>query len=179
MEIFYSTLESVLNINSEMAKRLVTNFNSGDLPFFETYFNALKTAKLVSSNAKNESVDETLFIDEASIGEGGYGTLYKNRVRPYVYKTIEDYTRVNNKNSLLYLKTNFKEVIIQALLQSDGTYGKHVCRIYKVYKTGNNFIFQIEPLEIALDKYIFKHHMEDHLYETMPRVLLKLVEILN
>jgi serine/threonine protein kinase len=92
---------------------------------------------------------------------------------------MEDYARVDNKNSLLYLKTNFKEVIIQALLQSDVTYGKHVCRIYKVYKTGNNFIFQIEPLEIALDKYIFKHHKEDHLYETMPKVLLKLVEILN
>jgi serine/threonine protein kinase len=179
MDLFFSTLESVLNINSEMAKRLVTEFNGGDLPFFEAYFNALPTAKLMSSNAKNGSVDYTLFIDEASIGEGGYGTIYKNRVRPYVYKTIEDYERVNNKNSLLYLKTNFKEVIIQALLQSDDTYGKHVCRIYKVYKTANNFIFQIEPLEIALDKYIFKHHTEDHLYETMPRVLLKLVEILN
>jgi serine/threonine protein kinase len=179
MVLFFSTLESVLNINSEMAQRLVTNFNTGDLPFFEAYFNALPTAKLEHSNVKNGSVDYTLFIDEASIGEGGYGTIYKNRVRPYVYKTMEDYTRVDNKNSLLYLKTNFKEAIIQALLQSDLTYGKHVCRIYKVYKTGNNFIFQIEPLEIELDKYISKHHTEDHLYETMPRVLLKLVEILN
>lgn len=126
-------------------------------------------------------MDTTLFIDKNSIGEGGYGTIYKNRnkARPYVYKTIEDYKRVENKNSLLYLKTNFKEVIIQALLQSDIMYGKHVCRLYKVYKTGNNFIFQIEPLEITLEKYIYKHRLEDDLYETTPKVLLKLVEILN
>lgn len=179
MELFYSNLQSVLNINSEMATALISNFNTGDLVFFETYFNALSTAKLVDSNVKNDSLDTTLFIDENSIGAGGYGTIYKNRTRPYVYKMIEDYKRVENKNSLLYLKTNFKEVIIQTLLQSDVTYGKHVCRLYKVYKTGNNFIFQIEPLEITLEKYIYKHRLEDDLYETTPKVLLKLVEILN
>jgi hypothetical protein len=38
MELFFSTLESVLNINSEMAKRLVANFNTGDLSFFRSLF---------------------------------------------------------------------------------------------------------------------------------------------
>ena len=179
MEAFYTALETVLNINPEQAKTLVTNYNTGDLAFFETYFNALPTVKLEAGNVKNDTVNETIFIEADHIGEGGYGTVYKNRTRPYVYKEMSDYNRVNNKNSLLYLKTNFKEAIIQTLLYSDPNYGKHVCRLYKVYRNGNNCVFQMEPLEIDLDKWLWLNRNEEFRYEIMPAILLKLIEIFN
>ena len=172
-------LESVLNITAAQAKALLTQFNSGDLAFFQTYFNALPTAKIETTNVKNTTVNATLFVDEEHIGEGGYGTIYKNRGEPYVYKVIDDYKRVENTNSLLYLKTNFKEAIIQTLLQTDAVYGKHVCRLYKVYRSGNNFVFRIEPLETDLAKYIYVNRFEESRDEILAKALLKLIEILN
>ena len=173
------SIESVLNITATQVKTLLTQFNSGDLEFFQTYFNALPTAKIESTNVKNATVNATLFVDETHIGQGGYGTIYKNRSEPYVYKVIDDYKRVENTNSLLYLKTNFKEAIIQTLLQSDANYGKYVCRLYKVYRSGNNFVFRIEPLETTLEKYIYENRFEESRDETLAKALLKLIEILN
>jgi serine/threonine protein kinase len=173
------SLESVLNITAPQVKTLLTQFNSGDLAFFQTYFNALPTAKIESTNVKNATVNATLFVDETHIGEGGYGTVYKNRNEPYVYKVIDDYKRVENTNSLLYLKTNFKEAIIQTILQSDAAYGKYVCRLYKVYRSGNNFVFRIEPLETTLEKYIYENRFAESRDETLAKTLLKLIEILN
>jgi len=200
METFYKALESVFNITPEMAKTLVRNFNTGDLAFFETYFKALPTVKLDTGNSKkffenyfnasptvkletgntkNISANETLFIEEESIGSGGYGIIFKNRARPYLYKMVIDHARVDDKNTLLYFKTNFKEAIIQTLLQCDVTYGKYVCRLYKVYRSGNDFVFQIEPLEITLEKYLYLNRLEEHLPETAGKILLKLIEIVN
>ena len=179
MEAFYTALESVLNISPEQAKTLVANFNTAPLPFFETYFEALPTAKLQTTNVKDISANTTLFIEEDHIGEGGYGTVFKNRTKPYVYKFVTDYKRLNNKNSLEYLKTNYKEAIIQTLLHSDPIYGKHVCRLYKVYRDGNDFVFQLEPLETTLDKYMYKNRNEENLPEVVEKALFKLILIIN
>jgi len=177
MDAFYAALESVLNITSEQAKTLVANFNSGDLAFFQTYFDALPTAKLQTTNTT--SANTTLFIESEHIGEGGYGTVFKNRTQPYVYKFVTDYKRVNNKNSLEYLKTNFKEAIIQTLLQSDPKYGKHVCHLYKVYRNNADFVFQLEPLETTLEKYIYTNRDKENLPEIVEKTLFKLILIIN
>jgi hypothetical protein len=180
MDAFYAALESVLNINSEQAKTLVANFNSGDLAFFQTYFDALPTAKLqTTTNVKDISANTTLFIETYHIGEGGYGTVFKNRTQPYVYKFVTDYNRVNNKNSFIYLKTNFKEAIIQTLLQSDPTYGKNVCSLYKVYRNGVDFVFQLEPLETTLEKYMYTNRDKENLPEIVEKILFKLILIIN
>ena len=179
MDGFFKSLESVLNISPTQAKTLVSEFNNGDLEFFQTYFLSLPTVKLQTSSVLDISANTTVFIQEDHIGEGGFGTVYRNRERPYVYKIVEDYKRVNNKNSLQYLKTNFKEAIIQSLLQSDASYGKYVCRLYKVFRDGNNFVFQLEPLDTTLDKYIYENRAEEHLPELVERVLFKMITILN
>jgi hypothetical protein len=179
MDAFYAALESVLNITSEQAKTLVANFNSGDLAFFQTYFDALPTAKLQTTYVKDISANTTLFIKPDHIGEGGYGTVFKNRTQPYVYKFVTDYKRVNNKNSLQYLKTNFKEAIIQTLLQSDPIYGKHVCHLYKVYRNDVDFVFQLEPLETTLEKYIYTNRDKENLPEIVEKTLFKLILIIN
>jgi serine/threonine protein kinase len=170
---------SILNIDAFQAARLLEQFNTGDLEFFQYYFDALPTANLVSSAEKDNSVDITLFIEGESVGEGGYGTIFKNRSRSYVYKIVDDYKRIDGKNSLVYLKTNFKEAIVQGILQSDPLYGKHVCKLYKVYRAGPNFVFQMEPLEIDLGKYKYANRLEEGIYKTMGRVLLKSIEILD
>lgn len=174
MDTFYNSLEKVLNINSEQAAALIEQFNTGDSAFFETYFKALPTVKLETGNTKNISANETLFVEEDSIGEGAFGTVLKNKSRPYVYKKILD------EKGLGYFQNNIKEAIIQTLLQSDANYGKHVCRLYKVYRDGYNLVFQIEPLEITLDKYIRVNKLDDNVYQTtLPKVMLKMIEILN
>jgi hypothetical protein len=177
MDAFYAALESVLNITSEQAKTLVDNFNSGDLAFFQTYFDALPTAKLQTTNTI--SAITTLFIESEHIGEGGYGTVFKNRTQPYVYKFVTDYNRVNNKNSLIYLKTNFKEAIIQTLLQSDPTYGKNICHLYKLYRNNADFVFQLEPLETTLEKYMYTNRDKENLPEIVEKILFKLILIIN
>ena len=171
-----TNLESVLNINSEMAAALVSQFNTGNLPFFERYFYALPTVHLETGANKNSSVDETLFIEEDHIGEGGFGTIYRDRANPYVYKKIPNYEGVL---SYRYLKTNFKEAIIQTLLSSDAKYGSYVCKLYKVYREGNDFVFKFEPLQSTLGLYIHENKYEEHTYEVVEKVLLKLIEILN
>ena len=173
------SLESVLNISAVQAKTLLAEFNNGDLEFFQSYFLSLPTVKLQTSSAVDISANTTLFINEDHIGEGGYGTVYRNRARPYVYKVINDYERVNNKNSFEYLKTNFKEAVIQTILQSDATYGKYVCRIYKVFREGNNFVFQIEPLESSLAKYMYENRAVEGRNEIVAKALIKIIEIMN
>ena len=181
MEPFYTSLETILSINSEQVKTLITQFNTGDLAFFQTYFNLLPTAKLQVSNEKNANANETFFVGSQAIGAGEFGTMFKNKnnSRPFVYKRIEDYEGANDTTSLTYLQTGFKEAIIQVLLQSDTTYGKHICRLYKVYRDGLNFIFQMEALEITLERYIVKNRWTAVDESIMPNIILKLVLILN
>jgi serine/threonine protein kinase len=179
MDLFYTSLEEILNINSEQFTTLITQFNTGDLAFFQTYFNMLPTAKLQLSNEKNATANTTLFIKSQGIGAGDFGTIYKNKSSPFVYKRIEDEERVNDTNSLKYLQTGFKEAIIQILLQSDTTYGKHICRLYKVYRDGLNFVFKMEPLEITLETYIVKNRWTSADQTILPNIILKIVMILN
>ena len=75
--------------------------------------------------------------------------------------------------------TNFKEAVIQTILQSDTTYGKYVCRLYKVFREGNNFVFQIEPLETTLAKYIYENRFVEGRNEIVARALIKIIEIMN
>ena len=178
MESFYTNLETVLNINSVQAQALVTGFKTGNLAFFQGYFNALPTVKLEAGNARNNTVSETLYIEGDHIGEGGYGAIFKNRMRPYVYKIIVDYKRVN-ANSYQYLTTNFKEAIIQTLLLSDPKYGRYVCKLYKVLRQGDDFVFQMEPLETTFEKYRYKNRFEESTPKVVEKVLFKLIEILN
>jgi serine/threonine protein kinase len=173
------SLGSVLNISAVQAAKLLAEFNNGDLGFFQSYFDALPTVKLQTSSAVDISANATFFINEDHIGEGGYGTVYRNRARPYVYKLMNDYKRVNNKNSFHYLKNNFKEAVIQTILQSDTTYGKYICRLYKVYRDGNNFVFQMEPLETTLEKYIYENRFVEGRNKILAKALIKIIEIMN
>jgi hypothetical protein len=43
MDAFYKSLASVINTSKKRAKELVANYNTGDLGFFQTYFDGLKS----------------------------------------------------------------------------------------------------------------------------------------
>lgn len=171
MDKFYSNLASVLNTSPELAEQLVLNYNNGDLEFFQTYFTYFPTAVFAANNAKNNSVNMTIFVEEDNIGAGGFGSIKKNRTKPFVYKTIIN--RYSEEKRLQYLRPIFKEAIIQTLLQSDPKNGKHICKLYKVYRVGNECVFQIESLETTIEKY----------FEMNPghitKVIVKLLEIIN
>lgn len=123
----------------------------------------------------------TLFVEPENIGVGAFSVLKRNRTKKYVYKSIGNAMYPGDKR-ILYLKLIFKEAIIQTLLQSDVSYGKHVCQIYKVYRYGNSCIFQMEPLDTTLEKLI-----DIEAYEKNPepinslvlKVLIKVLEIIN
>lgn len=173
MDAFYKNLASLLNTTKPLAKELVTKYNTSSLEFFLSRFAALPSASLVINNVKNDSVNTTLFVEDDSIGAGGFGTVKKNRTQNFVYKTIVD--RYPADNRLQYLKLIFKEVIIQALLQSDVKYGKYICRLYKVWRVSNDVVLQLEPLEITLDKYLETANSE----ETERLALVKILQIIG
>lgn len=180
MDIFYTNLQSVLNISAMQAQTLVETFNTGDLEFFQTYFSALPTATF---STKNASVNSTLYIEEENIGAGGFGIIKKNKTQPYVYKSLEN--KYYLTNPLKYLKSIYQEAIIQTLLQSDSSHGKYICNLYKVYRTGpNTCIFQMELLETTLGKFI-RDKEESYLANPEPlnkillKKLIKILEIIN
>jgi serine/threonine protein kinase len=182
MEEFYTTLGVVLNRSPTEAKLLVTQFNTGDLAFFESYFNALPTAKLEKGNAKNASVNVTLFVKD-DLGSGAFGAVKRNRNAEIAYKIVPD----RGTERLLYLKSIYKEAIIQTLLQCDPKYGKYICKLHKVYRVGKDGVFQIEVLQTTFEQYFrsFEESYSDNeqlrneINKTFKKVTLKLFEILN
>lgn len=182
MAAFYLTLASVLNTTPERAAQLVADYNKGDLGFFQSYFNGLQSASLEEGEEEKKGESNvTLFVEPDNIGAGAFGVVKRNRTKKYVYKSIGNANYQADKR-ILYLKLIFKEVIIQTLLESDTTYGKHICRIYKVYRNGNSCIFQMESLETTLDKLIDIEEYEKNpepINSVVQKVLTKVLEIIK
>jgi len=181
MATFYVNLASVLNTTPERAAQLVADYNKGDLDFFQSYFNGLQSASLEESEEKNAESNVTLFVEADNIGSGAFGVVKRNRTQKFVYKSISDGMYPPDKR-ILYLKLIFKEALIQTLLQSDATYGKHICQIYKVYKNGDSCIFQMESLETTLDKFIDVEAYEKNtepINSQVLKILIKILEIIK
>lgn len=173
---FYANLATAINTTPEKAQTLVKDFNTGTLEFFSSYFDSLPTATLVTNNTKNNSVNVTLFVEEDPIGSGAFATIQKNRSQPFVYKLLQN--RYYKENRLQYIKPLFKEIVIQTLLQSDTKYGKHICKLYKVYKVGSDAVFQIEPLETTIETY-FEAQKPESKATTITKTFVKLLEIIS
>jgi serine/threonine protein kinase len=181
MELFYTTLGAVLNTTPEKAETLVTQFGKGDMDFFQSYFEELPSAKLEEGDEKNTSVNVTLFVND-NLGSGGYGSVKRNRNKQFAYKIVPD--RESSAKRLLYLKSIYKEAIIQTLLQCDPKYGKYICKLFKVYKVGNDCVFQVEIIQTTFEQYFRsfeESYMEDPapLNATVLKVAVKVLEILN
>lgn len=175
---FYLTLASILTTTPSAAERLFRMFNTGDQDFFQRYYDALPTAKLSRNATKNNTVNATLYINNASLGKGAFGVLQKNQTQPYVYKLISN----ESKNRLKHLKSLFREIIIQTLLGCDPEYGHYVCQIYKVYKTDGFSIFKLEQLDITLKQRIqlTNNISTPELHTTeMHSLLLEIFKIIN
>lgn len=148
LNTFYITLAAVINVSPELAIKLVKGFNDGDLEFFQSYFEALPRANFRRNNTKNESVNQTLYVKDAEAGKGVFGVVSRNKTYPFVYKKITDNKPPSER--IDYLKSIYKEVIVQTLLQSDTLYGDNICTIYKVYRMGNDCVMKLEVLQITL-----------------------------
>lgn len=176
---FYLNLAAIITSTPEKARTLVREFNTDNESFFEGYFNRLPTAKLARNTRKNNNANATLFINNVNAGKGAFGVLSRNRTLPYVYKTV-----ANQEPRLKFLKSIFREVIIQTLLQCDSLYGKHICEIYKLYRNGKDCIIKMERLNTTLYDYVrrtndmFKANPELH-NRLVQAYLLKLFNILN
>ena len=174
MDAFYKSLAAVINTTKKRAKELVANYNTADLGFFQTYFDGLKSIKFEESGeVKNDSVNLTLFVEENALGAGASGVIKKNKGKPYVYKSIVD--NWSPERRIFYVRAIFREAIVQTLLQSDNSYGKHVCTLSAIYRNDNNCVFQLEPLGIDLSKYIAS--AADPI--TVCPILVRLMEIIS
>lgn len=179
---FYNNLASIINVSPELATNLVKNYNTGDLAFFQTYFDALPKLSYSKNNTKNISANETVIVKDENAGKGLFGVIAKNRNNPFVYKKIEDKSLPSGR--LGYLKSIFKEVIVQTLLQSDTTYGTNICHIYKLYRSANNCIMKLEILHITLKDAILasknSFRKEPNAASSLLRdILVKIFEILD
>jgi len=173
LDVFYTSLARLINTDTEKARELVTNFNKGSIGFFQSYFDGLVSAKLETADAPDGSVNVTLFVEEDDIGSGAMGVIRKNRAKPFVYKSTRDMYGASKR--LIYLKSIFKELIIQTLLQNDAEFGKHICRLSAVYKVSNDCVFQLEPLGINLTQYL---GTDDGPKKIVP-ILIKLLEVIG
>ena len=143
---YYTNLGLIINRTPEEAEQLVAGYNKGDLDFFEGYFRSLRSANLVRNRTPNVSVNETLFVRNNSAGHGTYGEVTRNRNSPHVYKLFAQ----KQESRINFLKMLFKEVIVQTALQDDITYGGYVCRIFNVYRKGNDAILKLEALSVTM-----------------------------
>jgi len=90
----------------------------------------------------------TFDVDYKNIPFGAFGKIYKNKTNPFVYKYI------NQSESTL--RTIFKEMIVQVLLQSDPVKGSNVCTLHAVYRTPTHIILKLEKLETTLYDFLWK-----------------------
>jgi hypothetical protein len=138
-----ANLAPIINTTPERALALMEGYNAGNDEFFESYFNSLPTISFKRNNVVNATTNVTLFIESGRPVSGAFGTVMRNRKKPVVYKEIQPKAKTG-------LKKIFKEIIIETLLQSDPTYGKHICTLYKVYRKDEKVILMIEALEVTL-----------------------------
>jgi len=143
---YYTNLGLIINVTPEEARALVEGYNKGDLDFFEGYFKKLRSANLVRNRTPNITVNETLFVRNNTAGKGMYGEVTRNRNSQHVYKVFAQLL----ENRINFLKMLYKEVIIQAALQDDVLYGKHVCRIFSVYRKGTDAVLKLEALSMTM-----------------------------
>jgi len=147
---FYTNLGLIINTTPEVARLIVMDYNKGDLNFFEGFFANLPTAKLARNGTRKNNVNTTLFIRNNQGAHGFYGEVTRNRNAPFVYKLAKERNVNTELERLHYLKMIFKEVIIQCLLMSDDVYGDKVCKIYSVYRIGQECVFKLEALQMTL-----------------------------
>ena len=140
-------LAPIINVSPERALNLLENFQIGNRAFFETYFLSLPTAEFVVNNTLNISANETLLVEHSWLAKGSFGALARNRKKAFVYKRIK---MGWYSNRVSFLQSVFREFIIQTLLQNDETYGNHICKIFKVYRSDDYFIAKLELLETTL-----------------------------
>lgn len=138
-----ANLAPIINTTPERALALIEGYNTGTKEFFEEYFNSLPTVNFKRNNVVNSTANVTLFIEDGPAVSGAFGTVMRNRKNPVVYKQIKPHGKTG-------LKKIFKEIIIETLLQSDQTYGKHICTLYKVYRKDEKVILMIEALDVTL-----------------------------
>jgi len=179
---FYRALGEVLSVSPKEAETLVVGYTTGDLPFFEAYFARFPVAQLNYGDNKGNGL-LSLFVKEANSNKGAFGSVVRNRVGLFAYKTIV-YTpnfQSPSESRKKYLGLLFKETIIQVLLQTDPTYGHHVNRIFKLYRNGSNAILKMEQLDRNL-RYIYSDRSstvdKTLRSEELKQILLKLFEIL-
>lgn len=184
-EQFYKKLGDVLSISPAEAETFINGYSTGDLAFFQGYFGRLPLAKIAFDDKKTEGV-ETLFIKGNNIGSGTYGQVAKNRFGPFAYKVPngpEDPEYASPATVLNYAKGIFKEIIIQALLQSDSEYGKYICHIFKVFRQGPlNVIIKMDQLDKTIQYAYNNRHPAakpmDLKSEELKQILIKLFQIL-
>jgi serine/threonine protein kinase len=90
-----------------------------------------------------------LVSNRASKGE--HSEFMKNRTNPLVYKLVTQNPWEQSRD--MFLKSLFREVIVQTLLQRDRTHGQHICKLLNVYRSGPSILLQMEPLHMT------KYHM--------------------
>jgi len=146
-EALATALSPIISASPEDSLQLIDNFETADLMVFQSYFDRLPLITF----SENNSINDAVHIKEP-IGDGAFGSVFKNEKNPFVYKIIKN--TWTKKVGMEFLKPVFREVAIQTLLQSDKRYGHRICRIYRLYRMENSLVLQLEPLECTLDERI-------------------------
>jgi hypothetical protein len=172
------SLSSVINVSPEQALTLLQNFGTGDYNFFKSYYDLLPEA---SFEAKSSAAVK-LSVENNAVGRGASGVVKLNKMEPVVYKQIRNLYKKKTEQ-IEFLKSIFLEVIIQTVLQNDKSYGKNVCKIYKLYKYEQGCILKLEALECTLftrleaDAELIKDINKNSIF--VSELLLKLHEIFD
>jgi hypothetical protein len=164
----YVNIGNAINSSPDTVKKLIENYDTEELPFFEELFGNLDD--IVKNPISTMNMSSKI--------NGTNSVIRKNTELPIIYKTIIH--NPHRKSRIDYLKSIFKELIIQITLQSDPIYGKNICKLYKMYKRGNNCVLQMEALETTLN-FLFKNRNDSNINtrtNDLKGVLIYILEML-
>jgi len=175
---FFTNLGEVMSITPELARDFIYGYTTGTGAFLDSYFQRLPIANIVNGTSSESGV-ESLVVKETNVGEGRFGKVMRNISNPFAYK---ERRKSSGEIPTIYFESIFNEIIIQTLLQNDPTYGKYVCRIFKVFrKKGEHTIFiKMEQLTTTLQQ-VYETIDEDKRFERsneLKAILIKLFTIL-
>jgi len=162
---FYEILEKIINSTTEDAINLVKGLNANRWKdaFFTSYIEKLPSVTVLYKRSAPYGrypplEGQSLVVKDPRM-KGEFSNVFTNTEGPFVYKVLD--TSGYRQHALPYLYTSFKEIVIQALLQSDPTHGRFICKLHGVFiASGREIILKLEGLPITYENHLLTKVIE-------------------
>jgi hypothetical protein len=148
----YNVQQIIKNLNQ--TKQTATFFTD-TIKELQTLHLNRETGTIVYKHQPNENILE--------MNKGTYGKIYRSDNPLYVYKEIvfdyEDPIDIE-----FNVREVFLELFIQTVLANDPLYGRHICKIYTLYRSENSYKLP-RPFSLFIKMEFLTIHICNHLFQ--------------